>query len=233
MTVSTASDRPPCVPDPPAPAIGDPPARAFPQPSVPFVLASASPRRLYLLAQVGLAPDRVAPAAIDESHRGGELPRDLAKRLALDKACAVAAAMPDAIVLGADTVVARGRRVLPKPADEREARHCLSLLSGARHRVYGGIAVIASRGRRAVRVSVTAVCFKRLSEPDMARYLASGEWQGKAGGYAIQGIAAAFVRQLIGSYTNVVGLDLHQACALLEGAGVSAPLASEAARADR
>lgn len=233
MTVTTDPDRPLRATFSPAPVISALSPPTVMQPFAPFVLASASPRRLHLLAQVGLVPDRVAPAAVDESPRRGELPRDLAKRLALDKARAIAAAMPGAVVLGADTVVARGRRTLPKPACTEEASRCLALLSGARHRVYGGIAVIAPGGRQAVRVSLTAVSFKRFSEREVARYLASGEWRGKAGGYAIQGLAAAFVRQIVGSYSNVVGLDLCEACALLEGAGVHPALDGESAHADR
>ena len=188
-----------------------------------FVLASASPRRRDLLAQVGLAPDRIEPADIDERPRPRELPRDLARRLAEAKARAVAARFPGAWVLGADTVVACGRRVLPKAASEAEARACLALLSGRRHRVLGGVAVIDPRGRLGERLVSTAVVFKRLEAVEMARYLASGEWLGKAGGYAIQGLAALYVRQIIGSYSNVVGLPLFETAALLKGLGHERP----------
>jgi septum formation protein len=184
-----------------------------------FVLASASPRRISLLEQVGRPPDLIVPADVDETPLKGELPRNLARRLACAKARAVAATHADAIVLGADTVVARGRRILPKAMDEDEARRCLALLSGARHRVYGGIALIVPNGRIRERLVSTAVAFKRLSRNELDDYIASGEWRGKAGGYAIQGLAAAYVRQIIGSYSNVVGLPLFETNALLEGVG--------------
>ena len=184
-----------------------------------FVLASASPRRISLLEQIGRPPDLTVPANIDETPLKGELPRNLARRLACAKARAVATTHADAIVLGADTVVARGRRILPKVTDEGEARRCLALLSGARHRVYGGIALIDPNGRIRERLVSTAVAFKRLSHDELEDYIASGEWRGKAGGYAIQGLAAAYVRQIIGSYSNVVGLPLFEPNALLEGVG--------------
>lgn len=184
-----------------------------------FVLASASPRRRDLLAQVGLTPDRIEPADVDERPRPRELPRDLARRLAEAKACAVAERFPGAWVLAADTVVACGRRILPKAETEAEARACLKLLSGRRHRVLGGIAVIAPDGRLGERLVNTAVAFKRLETAETAHYLASGEWMGKAGGYAIQGLAALYVRQVVGSYSNVVGLPLFETAALLKGLG--------------
>jgi septum formation protein len=184
-----------------------------------LILASASARRLTLLEQVGYSPDLTVPADVDESPLKGELPREVARRLACAKARAIAEIHPDAIVLGADTVVARGRRVLPKPANESEARRCLALLSGARHRVYGGIALAVPNERIRERVVTTVVAFKRLSRDEVDEYLASGEWRGKAGGYAIQGLAAAFVRQISGSYSNVVGLPLFETYALLEGFG--------------
>ena len=159
------------------------------------------------------------PADIDETPRKGELPRDLARRLASAKALAVAEIHGDAMVLGADTVVARGRRILPKPADEGEARRCLALLSGARHRVYGGVALAVPNQRLRERLVTTVVAFKRLSRDEVDDYIASEQWRGKAGGYAIQGLAAAFVRQIIGSYSNIVGLPLFETCALLEGIG--------------
>jgi septum formation protein len=184
-----------------------------------LVLASASPRRLELLRQVGIVPDLVDPAAIDEHPRRGELPPAMAGRLAAEKARAVALRHPGAFVLAADTVVACGRRALPKAEDRAEAAKCLALLSGRRHRVLGGVAVAAPDGRMIERLVVTQVAFKRLEEAERAAYLASGEWQGKAGGYAIQGRAALFVRQIIGSYSNVVGLPLFEAAQMLRGLG--------------
>lgn len=151
-----------------------------------LILASASPRRLDLLAQIGIRPDAVDPADIDETVRPRELPGPHALRLAREKALAVAARHPDAFVLAADTVVACGRRVLPKAEDEATARRCLELLSGRRHRVYGGVALVAPGGRLTQRLVETVVAFKRLAPEEIAAYLASGEWRGKAGGYAIQ-----------------------------------------------
>jgi septum formation protein len=172
-----------------------------------------------LLEQVGYSPDLTVPAGVDESSLKGELPREVARRLACAKARAIADIHTDAIVLGADTVVARGRRILPKPADEGAVRRCLALLSGARHRVYGAVAVAVPEQRIRVWVVTTVVAFKRLSRDEVDQYVASGEWRGKAGGYAIQGLAAAFVRQISGSCSNVVGLPLFETCALLEGIG--------------
>lgn len=183
-----------------------------------LILASASPRRLELLAQVGIAPDAVAPAEVDETPLPRELPRPCALRLADAKAGAVWAA-PEDVVLAADTVVAVGRRMLGKPADAAEAARFLALLSGRRHRVVTGVAV--RRGDRAwARAVETAVRFRRLGARDIERYLASGEWQGKAGGYAIQGRAGAFVPWIGGSYSNVVGLPLVESLSLLEAAGL-------------
>jgi nucleoside triphosphate pyrophosphatase len=184
-----------------------------------LILASASPRRLDLLRQIGVAPDAVVPADIPEDALKGETPPQHAARLALAKAKAVAERNPDAIVLAADTVVACGRRILPKAEDRDTARRCLGLLSGRRHRVHGGIVVLAPRREPSVRLVTTIVTFKRLTDDEIAAYLDSGEWQGKAGGYAIQGRAAAFARALNGSYTNVVGLDLFATAALLRGVG--------------
>ncbi len=184
-----------------------------------LVLASASPRRRELLLQIGLTPAAIDPASIDESPARGELPAAMAKRLARAKAEAAAARHPGDAVLAADTIVACGRRILPKAETEAEARACLQLLSGRRHRVYGGICLISPDGRCAIRLVMTAVAFRRLSEIDIGRYIGSGEWQGKAGGYAIQGVAAAFVRAINGSYTNVVGLDLFTVASLLRGIG--------------
>jgi septum formation protein len=195
-----------------------------------LVLASASPRRSVLLAQIGFAPACVHPTTVDETPRRRELPRELARRLAAAKAEAAAPAWPGDFVLAADTVVACGRRVLPKAGDRATARQCLALLSGRRHRVFGGVALIAADGRRAVRVIATAVAFRRLSAGDIEAYLDAGEWQGKAGGYAIQGRAAAFVRLLVGSYSNVVGLPLYETANLLTGYGYHPPVAQPSPR---
>jgi septum formation protein len=184
-----------------------------------LVLASASPRRLDLLAQIALRPDSVDPADIDERALAHELPARHALRLAEAKARAVAVRHPDAFVLGADTVVACGRRILPKAMSPEEARFCLRLLSGRRHRVHGGIALALPDGRLVSRRVETAVLMKRLDARDIDDYVASGEWQGKAGGYAVQGLAARFVRGIVGSYANVVGLPLAETVALLAGQG--------------
>lgn len=184
-----------------------------------LVLASASPRRRDLLAQIGRPPSEILPADLDETPRPGEAPRALAQRLAREKAEAVAKLRPDAFVLAADTVVACGRRLLPKAEHEDEARGCLTLLSGRRHHVIGGICLIAPAAKPRLRVSDTVLAFKRLTIAEIDAYIAGGEWKGKAGGYAIQGRAAAFVRFLSGSYSNVVGLDLYETESLLAGAG--------------
>ncbi len=184
-----------------------------------LVLASASPHRLALLAQVAIAPDAVDPAEVDETPLPRELPRQHALRLAEAKARAVAARHPGAFVLGADTVVACGRRILPQARDVEAARRCLTLLSGRRHRVFGGIAVIAPDGSLATRCVESIVTFRRLEPVEVEDYLASRDWEGKAGGYAIQGLAARFVRYLGGSYSNVVGLPLFETVALLAGRG--------------
>lgn len=183
-----------------------------------LVLASASPRRLELLARIGIEPDLIVPAEIDETPLKGELPRAHAERLAREKAEAVAALHPDALVLAADTVVACGRRILPKAETEAEARACLALLSGRAHRVWTAIH-LKTAARESARAVETRVAFKRLSQNEIEGYIASGEWQGKAGGYAIQGRAAIFVRTLTGSHSAVVGLPLHETANLLTGAG--------------
>jgi septum formation protein len=185
----------------------------------PFILASASPRRLDLLMQVALPPDIVEPAELDETPLPRELPAQYVRRLAEAKARAVAVRHPQAFVLGADTVVACGRRILDKAAGEAEARRALALLSGRRHRVFGGIALVTPGGHVAARVVQTIVTFKRLEAAEIDGYLASGEWRGKAGSYAIQGLAARFVRQIGGSYSNVVGLPLFETVSLLAGQG--------------
>ena len=185
----------------------------------PFVLASASPRRLDLLARLGVVPDVVDPAAIDETPDGHELPRLHVVRLAREKALAVSARHPQSCVLAGDTIVAVGRRILPKADDEATARACLTLLSGRRHTVATAVAVVAS-GRLHARLSVTTVGVAPLSPADRDAYLASDEWRGKAGGYAIQGRFEAHVRFLQGSHSGVVGLPLFETRALLRTAGV-------------
>lgn len=185
-----------------------------------LVLASASPRRLDLLRQIGIVPSAVDPAELDETPRKDELPLPHAARLAEEKARAVAARHAGKFILAADTVVACGRRILPKAEDERTAKRCLELLAGRRHRVHGGVALLTPEGRLHTRTVSTIVTFKNLDHGEVARYLASGEWHGKAGGYAIQGLAAIFVRALGGSYSNVVGLPLFETAALLKGVGL-------------
>jgi septum formation protein len=186
-----------------------------------LVLASASPRRLTLLTQIGITPDRVAPADIDETPKKAELPRLLAIRLAHAKADAVVD--QTACVLAADTVVAVGRRILPKTETEDAARRCLTMLSGRRHNVITAIVLVGPDGRRTERCVTSVVGFVRLTDDQIDAYLASGEWHGKAGGYAIQGLAAAFVRFLSGSYSNVVGLPLFETAQLLRGHGWAIP----------
>ena len=188
-----------------------------------LVLASASPRRLELLCQVGLTPDTIDPAELDETPRRGELPPAHAIRLAEAKARAVMPRHPGAYILAADTVVACGRRILPKTEDEASARSCLELLSGRRHRVHGAIALATPDGRLASRRVDSQVAFKRLSEVEIVAYLRTGEWHGKAGGYAIQGRAAMLIRWMRGSYSNVVGLPLFETAQLLAGRGYRPP----------
>ncbi len=182
-----------------------------------LVLASASPRRLALLAQIGITPDETLPSDIDETPLAGEAPRALALRLAVLKAGACKTA--DAFVISADTVVALGSRILPKATSSEEVATCLALLSGRSHQVITGLAVRAPDGRLAFRTVLTRVVFKRLTSAEIAAYVATGEPIGKAGGYAIQGHAGAFVKRLNGSYSAVVGLPLHETRALLEGLG--------------
>ena len=186
-----------------------------------LILASSSPRRRDLLRQVGIEPDRIEPPDVDETPQAGELPRLYAQRLALAKAEAVAARIGQeaGIILAVDTVVACGRRILPKTESLAEAGSCLRLLSGRRHRVHGGVCLLAPAGRRSLRVVTTVVRLKRLTAAEHDAYLAGGEWRGKAGGYAIQGMAAAFIPAINGSYSNVVGLPLVEAIAMLEGLG--------------
>lgn len=184
------------------------------------MLASASPRRLELLAQIGLIPDAVVPADIDESPRRDEEPRRYVARMAAEKAAAVAC-REDGVILSADTTVIAGRRILGKPSGEDEARAFLRLLSGRRHRVLTAVTVQDGAGARH-RLVATTVRFRPLSAEDVAGYVASGDWRGKAGGYAIQGPAAAFVPWLQGSFSAVVGLPLAETATLLAAAGVRA-----------
>ncbi|MDF1586617.1 Maf family protein [Marinimicrococcus flavescens] len=189
-----------------------------------LALASTSPRRLALLRQAGIEPRQVLSPDVDETPLKGELPADHALRLAGVKADAGRAQLAEpAFVVAADTVVACGRRILPKAATRAEAEACLRLISGRRHRVHGGLCVIAPDGRRRTRLVTTSVRIKRLTQDEISFYLASGEWEGKAGGYAIQGLAATFVPSINGSYTNVVGLPLAETVAMLEGLGWSRP----------
>jgi septum formation protein len=189
------------------------------------VLGSASPRRFELLQQIGLEPDALLPADVSEDPQKGELPRTLAQRLAREKALASAAIAKQreefsgSYLIAADTVVSVGRRILPKCELKEEAADCLALLSGRAHRVYTGVAVMGPRGSLRQRLVETRVRFKRLSTREINAYLGSGEWRGKAGGYAIQGRAGAFVLQLVGSYSSVVGLPLYETMALLAGEG--------------
>ncbi len=184
-----------------------------------LVLASASPRRIDLLARIGVVADAVDPADLDETPLAAEPPLPHACRLAAAKAAAVAPRHPGALVLACDTVVAVGRRILPKPADEATARACLALLSGRRHRVHSAVTLIGADGRARHRDATTIVAFKRLSPAEIDGYIARGEWRGKAGGYAIQGAAEGFVRFLSGSHSAVIGLPLFETRALLVSAG--------------
>ncbi|MGB0926538.1 MAG: Maf family protein [Pikeienuella sp.] len=194
-----------------------------------LILGSASPRRRDLLAQIGVTPDGVRPADIDETPQKAEPPRAYAARLAREKAAAIAAgADSDDLILSADTVVALGRRILGKPEDEAQAAQYLYLLQGRRHRVMTAVAL--RRGEQLwERLVETQVRFKRLSDADISAYIRSGEWRGKAGGYAIQGIGAAFIPAINGSYTNVVGLPLPEVAGLLAGAGYPVTYEGDAA----
>jgi septum formation protein len=187
----------------------------------PLILASSSPRRLALLRQAGIEPARIEAPDVDEAPLPKEQPRPHAMRLAQAKLDAVLRrpAAEAAYVLAADTVVACGRRILPKALDAATAERCLRLLSGRRHRVHGAVAIAAPDGRRAARITTTMVRFRRLDEVELAGYLAGGEWQGKAGGYAVQGLAEAFIPDISGSYSNVVGLPLALTVNLLRGLG--------------
>ena len=186
-----------------------------------LILASASPRRRELLARLGIEPARVIHSDIDETPHKAELPREYARRMAREKA--EAAADPAAFVLAGDTVVAAGRRILPKAEDEATARACLELLSGRRHRVFSAVALRTPDGILRERLSETAVKFKRLSHEEIATYLAGGEWRGKAGGYAIQGAAEGLISWIQGSHSGVIGLPLYETRALLKAAGFAIP----------
>ncbi len=184
-----------------------------------LILASSSLRRLELLRQIGIRPSAVDPADVDETPLKKEIPARHALRLACEKAQVVAARHPGAFVLGADTVVACGRRILPKAETPDQVRQCLELLSGRRHRVYGGVCLVTADGKSRTRLVQTAVLLRLLTDQDIEDYVTSGEGEGKAGGYAIQGLAAAFVRGIVGSYPNIVGLPLFEVAQLLRGQG--------------
>lgn len=184
-----------------------------------LVLASASPRRLELLRQVGIVPDKISPADIDEAPIKGELPAAYARRIASGKAGKVALTHPDAFILAADTVVACGRRILPKAETADEAKSCLALLSGRRHRVLTAVTVVSPAGKAKSAIVTSVVRFKRLTRQEMESYLSSREWQGKAGGYAIQGLAATLIPFISGSYSSIVGLPLFETVKMLKEAG--------------
>jgi len=187
--------------------------------SHPFVLGSASPRRRDLIAQMGLVADEISAPDIDETHHRYEKPADYAARMASEKANALIVKHPNSYILSADTVVAVGRRILPKTETLSEASACLDLLMGRAHTVYGGLCLITPDGQYHHRLSVAKVAFRRLSDDEKTDYLRFGDWQGKAGGYAIQGMAASFIHQLQGSYSNVVGLDIYLLSNLLRHLG--------------
>lgn len=185
-----------------------------------LILASASPRRKDLLAQIGIIPDQIIPADINETPRAEELPLQYVRRMADEKAAAVAAKYSDNVVLAADTIVMVGRRILGKPVDAKDAAQMLKLMSGRRHNVCTAVCVIAPGQKPKSRVVETMVQFKRLSDTEISGYIASGEWEGKAGGYAIQGLAEAFVKGINGSHSNVVGLPLLEITQLLAASGI-------------
>ena len=189
----------------------------------PLILASASPRRQQLLARIGVTADAIVPADIDESALNAELPRAYARRMAAEKAAIVAALHPDAAVLSGDTVVAVGRRILPKAESEAEARMCLGLISGRRHMVLSAVTLTLPDGRSLHRLSESTVIFKRLHADEINAYIGSGEWQGKAGGYAIQGSAEALIRSMAGSYSGIMGLPLYETRSMLVTAGLLDP----------
>ena len=184
-----------------------------------FILASSSPRRLALLQDIGITPDKIVAADIDEAPKPQELPRQLAARLAHEKLLAVAAQYPQAYVLAADTVVACGRRILPKAETPEQVRECLTLLSGRRHHVFTGVAIHTPQGKIVQRLGDSSVIFRQLQRDDVDGYVASGEGIGKAGGYAIQGRAGALIRFISGSYSNIVGLPLFETAQMLRNNG--------------
>ncbi len=184
-----------------------------------LILASASPRRLELLKQVGITPDKVIPADTDETPLKAEVPLKYVERIAVEKAQEIYKTNKGSLILSADTIVAVGRRILQKAETEAEAREYFKLMSGRRHKVITAVTVITPEGKIKTRVATTVVKFKNLSKQDVDRYLATNDWQGKAGAYGIQGPAAAFVTFMSGSYTGVVGLPLYVTVSLLEGVG--------------
>lgn len=184
-----------------------------------LILASQSPRRSLLLSRIGISPDLISPADINEDIIEGELPRDYALRLACEKATKISGDFPNHIVLAADTAVSVGRRILPKAQTIADAKYCLQLISGRSHRVFTGVALVKSNGELLKRVVETRLKVKRLSEVELKNYIQSREWQGKAGGYSIQGSAESFVTKIVGSYSNVVGLPLYETRNMLQGSG--------------
>ena len=192
-----------------------------------LVLASASPRRRDLLKQIGVSPDDVLPADIDETPHVEETPRKHALRLAKEKCEAVALKHSDAFCLAADTVVAVGKRILPKAEDPETAKHCLKLMSGRTHDVFTGVAIASPNAGLSLKVIASRVTFKRLTDQEVALYLKSGDWDGKAGGYAIQGPAAALIERIQGSYTAIVGLPLCETYKMLQGAGYSVDFSAQ------
>lgn len=186
-----------------------------------LILASSSPRRVELLAQIGVTPDAIIPADIDETPLKGELPAQICVRLAREKALKIAGQNPGAIILGADSVVARGRKVVDKALTEADVREALMLLSGRRHKVYGGLCVVDASGKARTRLCETTVSFRRLTPLEIEAYVQCRDWEGKAGGYAIQGMAATFVKFISGSHSNIIGLSLYDAAAMLKNAGYS------------
>ena len=188
-----------------------------------LILASASPRRRELIARLGVTPAAVNPVDIDETPRKGELPRVYARRMAAEKAAVIAAQHRDSTVLSGDTVVAAGRRILPKAESEADARMCLDLISGRRHLVLSAVTLMLPGGRALHRLSESIVTFKRLHADEVEAYIAGGEWQGKAGGYAIQGSAEALIRSISGSYSGIMGLPLYETRSMLLSAGLLKP----------
>ena len=184
-----------------------------------LILASSSVRRISVLAQIGYKPDIIAPANIDESEKKGETARTLALRLAFEKASKIAIEYPNDAVLGADTVVAIGRRILPKGETEKDAWHCMNLLSGRNHKVYTGLCLIYN-GKICKKIGVTSVRFKLLSNKEKQDFIDSKQWLGKAGCYALQGFAASFIKNLKGTDTNILGLPAYLVCSMLSGIGI-------------